>query len=78
MKAKLEFNLPEDQDDFELATKGGNWYSVVWDMDQWLRSQYKHMPDEEYSEDRYNAYVETRDKLRELMSEAGVNLEDVS
>ena len=47
-------------------------------MDQWLRQQYKYMPDEEYSEDRYNAYVEARDKLRELMNEAGVNLEDVS
>ena len=78
MKAILEFNLPEDQDDFELATKGGKWYSIVWEMDQWLRTQYKYMPDEEYSEDRYNAYVEAREKLFELMKENGVNLEDVS
>jgi len=78
MKATLEFNLPEDQDDFELATKGGKWYSIVWEMDQWLRTQYKYMPDEEYSEDSYNAYVEAREKLFELMKENGVNLEDVS
>ena len=78
MKATLEFNIPEDQDDFELATKGGKWYSIVWEMDQWLRTQYKYMPDEEYSEDRYNAYVEAREKLFELMKENGVNLEDVS
>ena len=78
MKATLEFNLPEDQDDFELATKGGKWYSIVWEMDQWLRTQYKYMPDEEYSEDRYNAYVEAREKLFELMKENGVNLDDVS
>ena len=78
MKAILEYNLPEDQDDFELATKGSKWYGVVWDIDQWLRAQYKYMPDEEYSEDRYNAYVETRDKLREIMNDNGVNLEDVS
>jgi len=78
MKAILEFNLPEDQDDFELATKGGKWYSIVWEMDQWLRTQYKYMPDEEYSEDRYNAYVEAREKLFELMKENGVNLDDVS
>jgi len=78
MKAILEFNLPEDQDNFELATKGGKWYSVVWEMDQWLRTQYKYMPDAEYSEDKYNAYYEARLKLNEIINENGVNLEDVS
>jgi len=78
MKATLEFNIPEDQDDFELATKGGKWYSVVWEMDQWLRTQYKYMPDAEYSEDKYNAYYEARLKLNEIINENGVNLEDVS
>ena len=78
MKATLEFNLPEDRDDFELATKGGKWYSVVWDMDQWLRSQYKYMPDSEYSSDKYNAYYEARQKLNEIINEHGINLDDVS
>ena len=78
MKAILEFNLPEDRDDFELATKGGKWYSVVWDMDQWLRSQYKYMPDEQYSSDKYNAYYEARQKLNQIMNDNGVNLDDVS
>ena len=78
MKATLEFNLPENQDDFELATKGGKWYSVVWDMDQWLRTQYKYMPDSEYSKDKYDAYYEARQKLNEIMNDNGVNLEDVS
>ena len=78
MKAILEYNLPEDQIEFDFATTGSKWWKVCWDMDQWLRQQYKYMPDEEYSEDRYNAYVEARDKLKELMNEAGVNLEDVS
>lgn len=76
MKAILEYNLPEDRDDFELATKGSKWYGVVWEIDQWLRAQYKYMPDEEYSEDRYKTYVETRDKLREIMNENGVNFEE--
>lgn len=77
MKAILEFNLPEDQADFELATKGSKWWNVCWDMDQWLRQQYKYMPDEEYSEDRYNTYVEAREKLFQLMNENGVSLDDV-
>ena len=77
MKATLEFNLPEDQQEFNFATKGSNWWNVCWDMDQWLRTQYKYMPDAEYSEDKYNAYYEARLKLNEIINENGVNLEDV-
>lgn len=77
MKAILEFNLPEDNQEFKLATKGTNWWHVCWEMDQWLRSQYKYMSDEEYSEDKYNAYVEAREKLFELMQMNGVSLADV-
>jgi hypothetical protein len=37
MKAKtLEFNLPEDKQDFDFATQGSDWWNVCWDMDQWL------------------------------------------
>ena len=70
MKATLEFNLPEDNQEFKLATKGTDWWRVCWEMDQWLRA-------EGYSEDRYNAYVEARGKLSELMNENGVSLDDV-
>ena len=78
MEAILKFNLPDDQQEFDLATKGLKWWNVCWDMDQWLRAQYKYMPDNEYSEDKYNAYVAARDKLFELMQENGVSLDDVS
>jgi len=78
MKAILEFNLPEDQQEFTLATKSSNWWNVCWEMDQWLRAQYKYMPDEFYSKDRYDTYVEAREKLFELMRENGVSLDDVS
>jgi len=47
-------------------------------MDQWLRAQYKYMPDEGFSKDKYDAYVQAREKLFELMSEHGVSLDDVS
>ncbi len=75
MKAILEFNLPEDNTEFELATNASKMYSVLWDMDQWLRAEYKYMPDEKYSEDKYNAYYQAREKLRELLLENNVNLD---
>lgn len=75
MKALLEFNLPEDNAEYELTTKASNMYSVLWEMDQWLRSQYKYMSDDEYSKDKYETYEKCREQLRELMHENGVNLD---
>ena len=78
MKAKLEFNLPEEQTEFNFATNGSKWWKVCWDMEQWLRQQNKYMPDHLFNKDKDDAYFEVRQKLREIMNENGVNLEDVS
>ena len=77
MKAILEFNLPEDQIDFYLATKGKDWWKVCWDMEQWLRKQNKYMSDNRFNKDKDDAYLEVREMLIEIMNENGVNLEDV-
>ena len=69
MKAILEFELPEDKQDLDFATQSSNWWNVCWEMDQWLRAQYKYMLDEEYSEDKYQAYELAREKLREIITE---------
>tara|TARA_B110000285_G_scaffold195782_1_gene226302 strand:- start:11 stop:238 length:228 start_codon:yes stop_codon:yes gene_type:complete len=71
MKAKLEFNLPEDNDEFKLATQGNAMYSVLWEMDQWLRGNTKHAPDT-MSNDTYKAYETCRNKLGEIMSESNI------
>jgi coproporphyrinogen III oxidase len=75
MKAKLIFNLPEEQTEFEMATNGSKMHSVLWEMDQWLRAQYKYMPDAEYSEDKYETYEKCREHLREIMFENGVKFD---
>jgi hypothetical protein len=75
MKAILKFKLPEDNIEYELASKASSMYSVLWDMDQWLRTQYKYMPDEEYSKDKYETYEKCRAHLRELMLENSINLD---
>ena len=74
MKAKLEFNLPEDEQEFNFANQGMDWYSVVWNMDQWLRGNTKHAPDS-IPDDEYKAYERCRDHLRELIDLQGLNLD---
>jgi hypothetical protein len=73
MEAILKFNLPEDQTEFHLATQGSDWWSVAWDMDQWLRSNTKYAPDS-MSTDTYNAYQKCREELREIINNKGLLL----
>lgn len=75
MKAKLEYNLPEDIIDFEFAINGNKWWLVAWDLDQWLRGNIKH-PKEGISEEAYKVYEEVREELRELIIDRGLNLDE--
>ena len=74
MKATLEFNLPEDSHEFDMATQGAAMHSVLWDMDQWLRSQTKYAPDD-MSEDTHKAFELCREQLHELMFENGIKFD---
>jgi len=74
MEAILKFNLPEDYTEFEMATKGSNMHSALWEIDQWLRGRIKYAPDE-MSEEAYKAFEECREKLREIIYDNGVNLD---
>lgn len=42
MKAVLEFNLPEDSSEHELALSAGKLHSALWDLSQILRSVEKY------------------------------------
>ena len=70
MKAILEFDLPEDRDDHLLAVKAIDWYSVIWDLDQWLRDEIKYSGSVEL--------VPAREKLHDLLRERGISLEDMA
>jgi hypothetical protein len=74
MKAILKYNLPDEQTEFEDATNGTKWKLSMWELDQWLRAQYKYMPDAEYSEAAYNAYEKSRERLFEILNENGLSL----
>ena len=57
MKATLEFNLPEDQERFDFATNGINYYLALCEMDEWLRSEYKYNDKEEMYAVRQKLYL---------------------
>ena len=79
MKATLEFDLNDfDNDDrssFEDAVNGTKWRLAMWELDQWLRSQYKYMSDEDYKEGACEAYEKSREKLYEIINNDGLKLD---
>ena len=77
MEAILKFNFDAENDDrsrFDDAINGTKWKMAMWELDQWLRSQYKYMPDDA-PEGAYNAYFKSREKLFEILNEDGLKLD---
>jgi hypothetical protein len=72
MKAVLEFDLPEDQDDFKSAINGNNYKSAIWNFDQLLRSEMKY---KELSDETYKAYKYCREELRKILEEDNLFIE---
>ena len=72
MKATLEFNLPEDKVDFDLALQGSDWKHVCWEMDQLLRKRIKY--DESLSEEQLRVYEGVREEFWKFMNENNVDL----
>ena len=72
MKAILEFDLPDDNEAFDLAVRAGKYSSVLWDLDQWLRSIIKY--DDSLSEEQEVIYQKVRDKLHETLVANDVSL----
>jgi hypothetical protein len=73
MKAILEFNLPDDQPEFDMAVNGGKWSLAMWELNNWLRSQTKH-PAADMSDDTYKAFEDARDQLYEILNENQLRL----
>jgi hypothetical protein len=41
-KVTIEFQLPEEQDAHTLASRGRDYFSTLWEIDQWARAKLKH------------------------------------
>jgi hypothetical protein len=60
MKAILEFNLPDDQEAFDVCKDGLKWRQVVIDIDNYLRGESK------YQDNDLTSVAELREKIREI------------
>ncbi len=66
MIAKLEFNLPEEQYDFKLASHAGAMASFLYEFQNWVRSEIKH------GEKASLSYEDLRTKFYDLLKDNGV------
>ena len=73
MKAQLTFNLPDEQNDFDMAIEGAKWFLVAWEFDQHLRSELKYNVD--LNDSQYLYAEKLREKLREMVYDNGLNLD---
>ena len=67
MKAILEFNLPEDTEEYDAVSKGMDWALLAWDIDQFIRNKIK------YEQDKDGILQLVRDRLHFNMEEKGLN-----
>ena len=67
MKAILEFNLPEEQEEFDQAVRANRVEGAIWQYSQKLREMYKH--GDEYTIDTERA----RQMLFDIFNEHGVD-----
>lgn len=64
MKATLEFNLPEDQAEYDIVINATRFYSIIWSMKNELRSKVKYA---QLSEEQYKAYESMQEFFNNLI-----------
>ena len=74
MEAILKFSLPEDQYEYDTANNASKYYSVLWDLDQYLRNKVKY-PAEDTHDEYTNAMDEARTELWKLLNEHNLDLD---
>lgn len=78
MKAVLEFNLDDHFDEMShmMCIKAKDMAVLLFDFDEYLRTQIKHAPDS-MSDETFHKLQEVRSKLLLMKNEAGINLDEL-
>ena len=71
MKGILEFNLPEDKEDFELAQQACEWKMLVCDLVDFLRDHTKH---KDHSAEEYAIFDLVWDRISEELKDRNLSV----
>ena len=67
MKATLEFELPTEEDDHRLCIDAFKWYSVVQEVDQWIRNMLHYNSADGVKLDSLTTPAQALEKVREFL-----------
>jgi len=72
MKAILEFELPEDKEEFDAASKGMDWAILAWDIDQYIRNRLKYQTEKLDTSSAKEELELLRESLNEMLIVSGL------
>jgi len=71
MKANIEFNLPEDQHEFDLVVNASAMYNALWEINTELRTLWKY---EELTDAEWKIVERIREQFFDILRENYINL----
>jgi hypothetical protein len=72
MKAILEFNLPEDNEEFNRAVKSVDYYVSLFEIYQYLRREMKY--NEQLSDIERDTFERIIEEFNKILTENGIEL----
>ena len=72
MKAILEFDLPGDEEQFNVASKAMNWALLAWDIDQHIRNRVKYQTEKLHTSSAKEELELLRESLNEMLIVSGL------
>jgi hypothetical protein len=73
MKITVEFNLPDDEHEYNSFKNSDQYQMCLFDYAQWLREKIKYKADE-LSDEEYKAICECSIKFNELITESNIDI----
>ena len=72
MKAILEFELPEDRENFDASAKGMDWAIVALDIEQYIRNRLKYQVEKFDTVSAKKELEFLREALNEMLIDKGL------
>jgi hypothetical protein len=70
MKVTIEFNLPDEQIEYEMHQNTNKYFNVIWEWKQYMRNRLKYN-EEHLTENQYLLLAELADAFNEMINDHG-------